>query len=342
MSSGIKVLTVVQAGVESVKGTLVAATRRLVADARFRRIEDFHEFEEQNSGVFARVPRGPVKIRNASELDLKGPFDFQQILLPLLSGMVGSVTGVGAGADKTWTFTPSVTAPVSIDTYTMEFEEASGDDVAEMEFGYGITTDLEISGDAEGVGEMSWKMFGRETQDSTKTAALTVPTLEVPASLLWGVYFDPSWANLGSTQITGQIYNFRWTYNNAVHPGYYLDGRSDLDFSVEEFGRPMSEIEFDVIHDPDSAAFVQVEEALKSAGTLRFVSLELVGASLGGSNYTAKLQGAYYHMADSMQERGNDRDGNIMTRVHLGSAYDPTAAKHVQAIIINNLATFPA
>lgn len=341
MSSGIKILETVQVGKEGTKGTAVDATRRIIADARYRRMQEVYEFTEQNSGVFARVPRQGVITRHSSQIELTTPLDFQQILLPLLSGMVGGVTGTGAGADKTWTFTPSTATPPALDSYTVEYVERSPDDNAEMEFTYGITDELEITATDDSVPELRWRMFGRQTADGTMTGSLLVPTLTYAPNPRWAVYMDDTWAGLGGTQISAQVYGFRFTYRNAVHPGYYLDNRSALDFSTEEYGRPEAELELDVVHDPDAASFVQTEEADKTSQNLRFIRCLLTGASLGGSAYSISLNMAGYHMSDSMEERGSDRDGNLTVRMHFGSAYDSTSSNQVSVIVVNDLAAFP-
>jgi len=341
VASSLKILETIQVGKETVKGTGVAATRRVIGDGRYQRIQDVYEFLDQNSGVFARVPRQGVVTRHASQIEVRGPLDFQQILLPLLSGMKGGVTGTGAGADKLWTFDPSTATPPALDAYTVEYTERSPNDNAEMEFTYGITEELEITSSTDAMSEMRFRMFGRASADSTMTAALTVPTLELAAPVRWGCFVDATFAGIGVTQILAQVYGFRWTYKNAVHPGFYLDNRTTLDFGTEEYGRPECELELDVVHDPATAALVQTQEAFKTAQTLQFIEMRLTGAVLGSTFYLVKLQGAYYHMADSMQERGNDRDGNQTVRMHFGSAYDSVSASHVKAIITNNLATFP-
>jgi hypothetical protein len=255
--------------------------------------------------------------------------------------MVGGVTPTGAGADKTWTFTPSAATPPSLDSYTVEYVERSPDDNAEMEFTYGITDEIEITGTVDNLAELRWRMFGRATADATMTGSIAVPTLEYAAPMRWGVFIDSTFAGAGTTQHLGQIYGFRIVYRNAVHPGYYLDNRSTLDFATEEYGRPECEIELDVVHDPDSALFVQGSEADKTAQTLKFLEIRLTGATVGGGNYSIKWQMAGYHMADSMEERGNDRDGNLTVRAHYGSAYDVTSGQQVKVIVVNNLTAFP-
>lgn len=341
MTSAIKVMTKVQVGKEVTPGTLVAATRRLVVKGLYDRVQDFWDPVEIDSGVFARVPIAPVRVREASRIELSCPFDFTQPLLPLLSGMVGGVTSSGTGADKTWTFLPSTSTPPSVDTYTVEFNEQSTADNAEFEFGFGFTDQIKVTANTEGVGELMWSMWGRATQESTVTPALSVPTLQRVPSLLWKLYRDTTWAGLGTTAFSGQVYGFEWTYMNNIHPGFYLDGRSSLDFSQPEYGRPDADLVIDVVHDPAATSFVQTEETAKTAATARFIQLEALGPSLGGSTYKIEIDGCYYHAGDSMVRRGEDRDGNPVVRMHLQSAYDPTSSNQSRVVLVTDATTFP-
>lgn len=339
----VKILTKVQIGQEAVAaGTAANATRRLIASARYTWQQDVFEFTDQDSGVFARVPRQGVITRQGSEIELTTPLDFQQILLPLLSGVKGAVTGADADPVFTWTFTPATATAPAIDTYTVEFEEASGSDVAELEFYYGHTTEMEITATDDGVPELRWVMKGRATVQGTKTAGQTVPALIYAPNARWTVDVDDTWATLGTANKAGQVYGFRWTYRGSTHPAYYLDGRADLDFTQTEQGKPEVELEMDVVHDPAAASLIQDEETHKAAQDLRFVQLQLTGPTLGGSNYSVTLNGCYYHASDSMSSRGEDRDGNLITRIHLVSAYDPTSTNQASIVVVNNLATFPA
>ena len=55
MSSGIKVMSRVQAGTEVTAGTLVAATRRLVAQGKYQRIQEMWDPVDIDAGVFDPV-----------------------------------------------------------------------------------------------------------------------------------------------------------------------------------------------------------------------------------------------------------------------------------------------
>src|SRR3990167_1553503 len=123
MASAVKVLSKVQIGKETVKGTLVAANRRLVGNFRARRIQEMETFQDLDVGLYAWTAQAPLLTKQASELEFNCPLDFQQILLALESGMKGAVTPTGGGADKTWTFTPATATGAVIETYTFEVVE---------------------------------------------------------------------------------------------------------------------------------------------------------------------------------------------------------------------------
>ena len=351
MSTAIKMATRIQVGKETTRGTAVAATRMILTkDATYRNLESLETFEGQMHGTLARTTVAPVITRNHTEFEISNDLDFEQVLLFLLSGMKGGVTPTtpGRGEARLWTFTPSVTADPLPDAYTIEFAERDMDASAnelELEAPYGITTQIELSGGDEGVPQINASMVARKSVLSTSTPSLALPTITHPSNLQWAAYIDGKWAKLGTTQITGQIYGSTWRFGDFIKPVYYQDGRSALDFSNYEFGPRLAELSLDVVLDPASGGLVPTEDGNKSAGTLRFVRMQVTGSAFvspdNGLSRFIQLDGAYYHAEDSMQERGGDRDGNVVTRVHLLSAYDSTQAQDVQVAVQNNLATFP-
>lgn len=349
MGTAIKALTLVQIGEESTRGTAVAATRKLMAkDATWRHTEDFEEFTDQMHGTLARVAQAPIKTFDGSEFDIVMALDFEQILLALLAGFKGAVTPTtpGSGDARLWTFTPSVTADPAIDTYTLEFASKDGaSNELSFESPYTFCTGFSISAGEDGLPELTMNFVGRAPSETATTGALTKPAITHAANIQWKVYLDTTWAGLGGTQITGQVKSFTFTFGDFVRAERYHDGRVTLDFSNYEFnaGR-LGDITMEVVIDPNSG-FVPDEDAPKSAGTLRFVRLELLGAAFDspddGLNRHVIIDGAYYHAPDSMGERGSDADGLATTTVHLMSAYDPTQAQDLEITIQNILATFP-
>ena len=351
MSNAIKVATRIQIGKESTRGTAVAATRKILTKAAsFRVLETLEEFEGQMHGTLARTAMAPLVVRNGTEFQIATDLDFEQILLALLSGVRGGVTPTvpGTGEARLWTFTPSMVADPLPTTYTIEYAErdmAASPNELGMEAPYGFTTGFEIAGGLDQLPQITMDMVARKTSLAASTGALALPTLSVASNLRWGVYIDSTWANLGTTQITGQVYGFTYKFSDFLRAAYYLNNRSDLDFSQYEFNPRVVDITMDVVLGAASGDLVPTEDGNKSAGTMRFVRLELLGGAFdapdNGRNRMIRLDGAYFHAIDSMQDRGADNDGNAVTRLHLLSTYDATVAQDVQMVVENNLTAFP-
>jgi len=354
MAPTIKQATRIQIGKETTRGTAVAATRRILTkNATYRLLEEFEEHQGQMHGTLARAATAPTLVRNGTEFELTTDLDFEQLLMFLLSGVKGAVTPTtpGSGEARLWTFTPSVTADPEPETYTLEYAERdmeSSPNELGLEAPYAFTTALELTGGEEGVPQIKASMVARKTSLAVSTPALTLPTVSYAGNLRWAVYIDGTWAGLGTTQITGQVYGFTWRFSDFLRAAYYLDNRSDLDFSTYEYPGPdgrIVDLTIDTVLGAASGDLVPTEDGNKSAGTKRFVRVELVGAAFSAPDSslyrTITLDGCYVHAADSMQDRGEDREGNKITRLHLLSFYDSTQAQDFQVAVQNALASFP-
>lgn len=338
----VKAAELIQVGVESTRGTQVAATRRLIGDGRFSIEQDHRDFADRQYGTLARTSRSPVIVRHGTLFSIRSDLDAEQILLAFLSGVKGGVTAASGTGDETWTFTPDPATDPAPDTYTIEFTEENFSDEKAYEAGYGFCTDFEIAWGIDGIPELTINMVARKATEVTKTAAIAVPSLNPSPALLGSIFMDDTWAALGTAQISAQVYGARIAYQTGLTPKYYLDGRTTLDFTQYAFGKRMLDIQFDVEVDPSATGFAVLEKADKDAGTLRFCRVQLIGATVGLKNYEVTIDGAFYHAPDSMVVRGDDRDGHNRVSVHLLSAYDPTGDADVQFEVVNGLGTFPS
>lgn len=249
-----------------------------------------------------------------------------------------------AGVDYTWTVTPPLTADPEPDTYTIEYSEsAPGGDSDDQRCSYGFVTGFTIGGGDNSLSTLSVQAVGQAGEDSAATGALPVIPLDRSPALRLRASVDDTWAELGDTPVLGQIYNTQFVWRDHLRPGWY-QGNDDLTFEQYEIGRRVAEVSFDTIVDPDGGLLV-TEKAAKAAGSLRYVRLRAVGAPVAtGSSLLLQmlLDGAYYHAPDSLAERGSDRDGNMMVRVHLLSAEDTVEAKDVQFTVVNTVSAFPS
>ena len=348
MSSGIRSLTKIQVGKEATRGTGVAATRRVpMRQALYRRQLQQERLEGLITGQLARVVNAPVATRHGTEFEVQDWLNFDDVLLPLLSGVKGAVTPTepGTGEARLWTFTPPVTGDPAPDTFTVEFEEGSPAATAGMKAPYGFTTEIEITATEDGLPELRYVMMARKTLDGAATGSLSVGSPAYAANSRWAVSIDGAWATLGTTPITGQVYGLTWRFSGHLRPAYYFDNRPKLDFSNYEVGIRQAELMFDVVHDPASGKLVQTEEAARDTGALRAVRVQLNGPAFKSPDTALhrfiRIDGAYYHAEDSLQERGRERDGLLITSVHLLSAYESTQAQDIQVAVQNSLASYP-
>lgn len=347
MGAPVKAMTKIQIGVETTRGTRVAATRRLIGDGRFRIMNEQEEFEDQMTGVLSRSVLSPVRTFQNTEFEFRYPLDFEQILFPLLSGMVGGETPDTVDTTvKRWIFLPSQTADPAIKTYTLEWAETDLTDTLMHEAGYCFCTEFEVTFGTEALPEIVCRFVGQEAVESTVTGAIALPTLHHAPNLKSSVWMDPAFADVGTTQITGQVYTGRFKFGGFVFPQRYMDGDTDISFQTHHFKQRTAEMEFDIISSPTSGSFLQTMQDDKAAGTAKAFQIKILGDIVAGAasshRYGIFLNMWGIHAADSLQERGNDRDGNMVTRVHLKSLYDGTSGADLSVVVDNLLATFPS
>ncbi len=338
----VKSLSYVQIGAETTPGTAVAATRRLsVKNATYRRMEDEYTGEEELTGTLARTAAPPIPTKRWTEFEFTMPLDFDQSLLVPLAGVNGDVTSVANTSLWDWTFdAPGDDIVVPI-TYTLEYAEvAPGGDTDGMRAAYCFVTGFTITGGDNGVAEIQVSMVGRATQDNfTPTTGLALVPIERAPMLKWDIYVDDAWADLGDTEILGQVYNFNLEFRDHLRPEWYLDSRTDLSFSQYEVGHRTLDLALDAVVAPAASGLIKVEKTAKIAQALRFARLKITGATTPAQSITIDM--ASYHASDSMQERGADRNGSNTARFHLLSAYDPTEATDFEMLWTSTADLFP-
>lgn len=341
-----------QIGEEVTPGTAVAATRRLaVRTFTFDGEDDVYEHSDVIDGLLTHQASSPLIVKHGSSYEMRMDLDFEQILWPLMSGLEGGVTPtqpdmMNAPNTYLWTFTPPVDSDPTLDAYTVEFASRAGADVLDYESPYVMCRELEISARNENVPEVVARFFGRKFVASTVTPALAVPTLSDFPALLTKVYIDDTWANLGMTQITGQVKSFRWRWANAVRPEWFLDGRADLDLSTHVIRRRTPELEMRIAVDPAANQVADDELTQKRASAGRAVRIEMddgVEIDVGGAlNRYVHIDGFYYHTSESVRRRGEDEDGNLILDLRLRGAYETSQAQDTEVRVENNLSSWPS
>lgn len=209
---------VVQWGIETTKGTPVAANKALPSTSvdLGPKVES-KEYRAQGykynttSRIHKQWGEGP----------LSGPLDYNQILWPLTSLIMlpTPTTPSGGTASRKWTFLPVSRGADDFKSFTIE--QGDGDAAEQMAYSVVTSLTIEITTDDANI---SGTVIGRKPAATTLTATPTViPQFPVSAREV-DVYMDVSAAALGTTKLTdpfvarliiGQKFNPKWVLNTA-------------------------------------------------------------------------------------------------------------------------------
>ena len=169
----------------------------------------------------------------------------------------GGVTPTGAGASKTWHFTPAADGTDAFDPFTYEH----GDDVATdvFQLGDGILTGLSIATPEAGGGVLTasgtWRFGSAASTGSTDSPVTgTVPTpgltLDLSPTPVYvkdcSVWIDSTAAGLGTTQLTNSVHSFTLNATQEVDDKRYANGTQS--FAVDDYGRASAAIELAVVY----------------------------------------------------------------------------------------------
>lgn len=325
MPNAINALEKLQFGLETVAGTIVAADTVLLAEGGGEFVDEIERVAlEEPRGVLAMVE--DVDVRQGALLTYTQALDYEQVLLPLLTGI--KQTTPAAGPPKVWTFLPTLTAPDTLDSASFEVAYTDGSTKhVEREFGFGTTRKFTIEFAYNQVTKITCEVFGRASQASTLTGSLSPLSRTVIPSNLWKVYIDTSWAGLGGTQKSGLIRKGTLEIVTTAEPDYTLEGRSDLDLTQLLRKMITGSLQLTMAVDANFAT----EYTAWRAKTMRFIRLI---ATAGANNILQfDLAGIYLEPPSFGLDRGL-RVGDLT----LGLRYDPTSAKVFQAIVTNSIA----
>lgn len=244
-------------GRQASAGTKVAAKRAY----GFRGVPtpnlNWTDAEVDTGSIVTVIPptRGAPDI-TASLTDPRLAYNTIPLLMAGIFGRDGntSVTPTGAGDAKTWTWRPSVFAPLDDDDlFTYEF----GDDVQDdwYQFGDGLLERLEITG-PDGLGplttSMSWRFGSFSSTGSTDfpqdgtvpTPGVTPDINEVTVYLKdLGIYIASSPYDFDANQITDALHSFVLRITQARDQKRFAN--ADQSFDIDFYGKGALAIELE-------------------------------------------------------------------------------------------------
>ncbi len=336
---GERALSKIQAGLETVNGTAVAADT-LLAGAEIPAVlpDRTTSFPEDNLGVrgrSSRVRTDQFLVKNT----IRVPQTYFQ-LLPLMfsMGLQGNITPVEQNtpqADWLWTFLPSMTATNDVDSITLE----SGDNVDGYDAEFVMFERIRLAGTIAQAGEeapveFEGDYFGRQHTKAAQTGALSVPTMQDANAKLSRFYVDTTWAGRGTTEVTDILRGWDLEILTGVHPKFLGSANQFFDTHGESF----IDVMLTLILEGGSKADTEFDtwKALtKQAVTVKLDSGVLVGASGDNHNFEFSVWGAYETVTPLDAE---DRGNNLYAAVFHG-LYDPTGAQIVEFLVTTDIAS---
>lgn len=333
MATSITQFDKIQIGKETVKGTLVAATRELVGNGTFVEEQDFYR-SAYPRGIRGMVGGAGVITRKGMSVDIETDLTAEEVLWPLSLGIRGGVSPSATGNDQTWVFTPQLSGEPTLDSATVELMRSDGTTNHYYgEFGYAICESFSMDWALNQTAKLNYRLFGRARKTGTATAALNPYTSrqELVTPLL-KVYADTSWAGLGGSQLTALVRSANLSVTTGNMPNYTMDGRADLDMVNHKFGALTATLSMTLEFDTNGLAqsFTKYR-----ANNITYIRLKQEGTAFDTLPRTVQVDGAYrFTAAPSISADG---DQNLVS-VELEAVYDETGTKMLEFTVINGLA----
>ncbi len=357
-----------QLGAETVHGTAVAATWRMVGDAVLTPGIDRY-MSDYPRGVMTPVTAGGTPIRQGTTITRTTDLTYEELWYHLMLSMATG-TVAGGAADKTWTFAPILTGDPLIKTATAEWVLADGSGTV-FAFpgatGYPLTAQVpylfcagfDIGWNFNQIATLNPRYEGRPSIFSSvspgavPTGALTPLTgRERIASNQFKIYLDTTWAGLGGTLLSGTIRSGRLSFNPGIDADYTTEGRTDLGFTQLVYGRDrFFTLNLTMEVNTTSAAEIKAWVAQNAGGgaivpnssgggnvALRFVRIEATSPNvLGGTARRFRIDNSFiYTQPPSFSQQGKIE----LVTLNLKTEYDPVSANAFAATVVNSLATF--
>lgn len=329
---GTQVFTYVNYGKETTPGTAVAPTRQFYNDGtgvlEFEGGQEFHE--EENAGKRTKTRRVTRTTEDVVlNIATSSGVSYDDLIWPC-SMLNGTATGTGAGADKTWTQTPSMIASNSPKAYSIDV----GDDTQNWRCDYAMFESFKISAARGELTQLEGTMFAQQATKTAKATPAINSGIKIPGSL-WTVKFATTMAGLTGASVQNNfLIDFELEVMTGLRWRHYQDGNLFGSQHVE------TDISGTLTMTVESTALAVSEFVDKyAADTMSFVRLRATGPSLGGSNYSSTFDLPILYEPPAPID--SEEEGVNMYTVTGRLAYDDTSGNSIVPVTVNSLAALP-
>jgi hypothetical protein len=327
---GVAALRRIQAGLETTRGTAVAATAKwmgMMVEADLGDRPVVQPEDERASLAMAHRSYIPFVLWDSK---ISGNVTFEDLPFLLQMAIVGAVTPtIPVGTVRLWTFAPSLTVAQNPATYTVEF----GDDVQAYEAEYCFLKDLEIGATLDDVLKFNAGLVGRQLTATTFTASLADRTVRDALAAKTRLWMDDTGGTIGTTAQAATLLDWTWKLPQHFVPKRHQDGNLYFSNHSELKMRPELDLTVEFI------AGVATLRTKYLAETRQLVRLRSTGSNIEGAHdREVTIDGAY---KITNFEQLDERNGATIVQMHLVGEYDTTWAKLFEVIVRNSVAALP-
>lgn len=300
----------IQAGIESSRGTAVAATRHLPGSLTVP-TDRKPKFPEENLALRARSQRSAIYQLLADNVRYSLTDGVFQVLPLLFSiGLKGGVTGAEQTTDQDdylYDFSPSLTGDNDPVAMTLEY----GDNTQAYEIEYTMAKRIRIAGNpgSDAAVTIDADLFGRQITPVSFTGAIATPLYTEMVANMAKFYIDGTWATLGNTQKTGLLREFSVEILTGVH--YKFHGNGAKYFSTH--GESLIDVMATFTFEGDSTADTEFDAF--QAGTPRAIRLLIEGPQIGSGDKHALQLDMYGSYEEVIPLGGNEDGDNLHTAI---------------------------
>jgi hypothetical protein len=337
------VLQKAQAGIESTRGTGVAATRKIYAQVTPSYDRPLMDFSDQTGTYFdrRRVAYGREKV-SFSAVDIATYEDLPWWLgLGLKGGVSGSSDGHSTAPAVTYTFAPAADAD-DLKSITLEYGEPGN----VYESTQVMAQSWTLRGDADNDNEPGWmldlSLIGRDRTTSSYTGSISDRTTEVILARGTKLFIDDAGGTIGTTQISGKLINFSITCELGLHLKAFMEDEST--YAANKVGRSALRVngQFQFEFDSDTE-FAKYRAATPAQ---RLIRLEREGSQVHAIQASPSLPATNRKATIDLWGYWNsfshgDREGNMTATFGFAGFYDATAGKVIEVKVVNALTTLP-
>lgn len=331
MTQTLEALRIYQFGKEGTRGTIVPATSKIaVEQIEFEPLDKVFR-PKLAKGLAHRNPGSETVVTRGSQFKIPStPVIYDQIQNFFGMSVKGGVASTGAPSVYTWLYPRTLTADPAPDTWSFERRITDGSTPKDSKWGYGFLSKIEFDYQADKPLMFSAEGYCRRIQSATLTAALALPTIEIPPVPLAQLWIDTTWAGLGGTAVTAQVLKAKVSYMTGLLPLLTFDGRSDLDYTSYIFDADKCglDVELTLL----VAGQYDTEKTAAEAASLRAMRLKVLGT--GSRELTLDM--ALKHEAGSVFKVGSE-NGQDIVELKLQDTDDGT--NMFQAKVVNAVST---